>query len=70
MVETSTQRAKNVAAVKLGHGQQIERSGEKSDPSGAANRVEQERTSGNARMQNGGEETQEKWRAEGQVDLL
>src|SRR6266566_4876989 len=39
MVEASTEGAQNVAAIQLGNGQEIERSSEKSNPRGAANRM-------------------------------
>ncbi len=41
MVEASTEGAQNVAAIQLGNGQEIERSSEKSNPRGAANRMQQ-----------------------------
>ena len=59
-----------MAAVKLGNRQKIERSGEKSDPGGAAHGMKQKRAMGDAGMQPGGEETQQDWSAKGQVDVL
>src|SRR5713226_9780437 len=52
-VSARVERTQNVATVQLGHGQEIERSGEKSDPGGAANRMKQECAGGNAGMQRG-----------------
>ncbi len=68
-VSARVERTQNVATVQLGHGQEIERSGEKADPGGAANRMKQECAGGNAGMQGGSEETQQQWSAEGQVDV-
>ena len=68
-MKAGAERTQNVAAVKLGHGQEIERSSEKPDPGGAANRMKQEGARGDAGMQPGSEETQQKWSAEGQVDV-
>jgi len=69
-VEARAERTQNVAAVKLGNGEEIEGGGEKSDPGGAAHRMKQECAGGNAGMQPGGEESQEKWSAEGEIDFL
>ena len=63
-------RTEDVAAIELGNGQKIERSGEKPDPGGAANGMKQERGGGYTWMQPRSEETQQKRSAEGQVDVM
>ncbi len=69
MVETSAEGAQDMAAIQLGDGQEVERSGEKPDPGGAANGMEQKHAGVNPWMQGGCEETQQEWSAEGQVDV-
>src|SRR5260370_24856257 len=49
-VNSNAERAQNVAAVKLGDGQEIERSSEKPDPGSAANWMKQERAGRDAGM--------------------
>jgi|SRR6267143_1158302 hypothetical protein len=69
-MERSAEGTQDVAAVELGNGKKIERSGKKADPGGAANGMKQESTRRDAGAQDGGEETQEKWSAKGQVNFL
>lgn len=57
-VKRSAERAENVAAVELGNWQEIEGSSEETDPSGAADGMEQKSAGRDAGMHDGGEETQ------------
>jgi hypothetical protein len=54
-VKAGAEGTEDVAAVELGNGEEIDRSGEEADPGGAADGVKQEGTGGNAGMQGGGE---------------
>ena len=64
-----TQRTKDVAAIELARGQEIQRSGEEPDPGGAAYGMEKEIDGVYAGMKDGRKEMQEQWNAEDDVGM-
>ena len=58
---------KNVAAIQLTRRKEIQRSGEKSDPGGAANGMKEKIADGNAWMKYRCEETEDQWNSEDDV---
>jgi len=68
-VQVRIQRTQDVAAVELRDGQEIQRSGEQPDPSGAADGVKQERGWGDAWVKPGGETTKQQRNAENKIDF-
>jgi len=64
-----TEGTKNVTAIELTRGQEIERSGEEPDPSGAAYRMEEETSGVDAGMKDCCKETQDERNAEDDVGV-
>jgi len=63
-VRARTDGAKDVATIELSGGEEVQRSGEKAHPGGAADRVEQEGVRGCAWTKDGSEKTQQERSAE------
>lgn len=68
-MKTSADGAEYVSAIQLAGGEEIERSGEKADPGGAANGMEEKNAGGRAVVKNRSEETQQKRSAEDDIGV-
>lgn len=68
-VRARTDGAKDVATIELSGGEEVQRSGEKTDPGSAADRVEQEGVRGCAWMNDGSEKTQQERSAENDLGV-
>ena len=69
-MEARAQRAKDVAAVELCSGEEIERRGEESDPGGAADGMKKNIRDGSVWIEERGESVEDERRAEDGADVI